>query len=113
MGASEPLATRSDARKLERIELCRCGERKNRRAGVRGPDSDSLRAAGKSKLMTHDSEYFRRQAAEARAAASAKGRGEEAEVAGELALAYAALARRRAEADGEAPNPAAAAAELA
>ena len=48
---------------------------------------------------THDSEYFRRRAAEARAAASYKGRSEEAAVAGELALAYAALARRRAAAD--------------
>jgi hypothetical protein len=50
-------------------------------------------------LVTHDSEYFRRRADEARAAASGKGRGEEAAVAGELALAYAALARRRAAED--------------
>jgi hypothetical protein len=46
--------------------------------------------------MTHDSDYFRRRAAEARAAASSKEFGENAEVAGDLALAYAALARRRA-----------------
>ena len=46
--------------------------------------------------MTHDSDYFRKRAAEARAAASSKEFGENAEVAGDLALAYAALARRRA-----------------
>jgi hypothetical protein len=46
--------------------------------------------------MTHDTDYFRRRAAEARAAASCKDYGENAEVAGDLALAYAALARRRA-----------------
>jgi hypothetical protein len=46
--------------------------------------------------MTHDSDYFRRRAAEARAAASSKEFGENAEVAGDLALAYAALARRHA-----------------
>ena len=46
--------------------------------------------------MTHDSDYFRKRAAEARAAASSKEFGEHAEVAGDLALAYAALARRRA-----------------
>jgi hypothetical protein len=46
--------------------------------------------------MTHDSDYFRRRAAEARAAAFSKEYGEEVEVAGDLALAYAALARRRA-----------------
>jgi hypothetical protein len=49
--------------------------------------------------MTHDSDYFRRRAAEARAAASSKEFGENVEVAGDLALAYAALARRRAAAD--------------
>ena len=54
---------------------------------------------------SHDSEYFRRRADEARAAASGKGRGEEAAVAGELALAYAALARRRAAADSETLAP--------
>ena len=47
-------------------------------------------------VMTHDADYFRRRAAEARAAACAKGEEHTAEVAGELALAYAALARRRA-----------------
>ena len=46
--------------------------------------------------VTHDTDYFRRRAAEARAAASSKGEPERAEIAGELALAYAALARRRA-----------------
>ena len=46
--------------------------------------------------MTHDAEYFRRRAAEARAAAHAKGEEHSAEVAGDLALAYAALARRHA-----------------
>ncbi|MFL6755602.1 MAG: hypothetical protein ACJ8EH_01395 [Sphingomicrobium sp.] len=46
--------------------------------------------------MTHDTEYFRRRAAEARAAACSKEQSENVEVAGELALAYAALARRRA-----------------
>jgi hypothetical protein len=46
--------------------------------------------------MTHDTEYFRRQAAQARAAACSKDYGESVEVAGDLALAYAALARRRA-----------------
>ena len=50
---------------------------------------------------SHDSDYFRQRAAEARAAARAGGRGEEAEVAGELALAYAALARRRAARDAD------------
>ena len=44
--------------------------------------------------MTHDREYFRRRAAEARAAAFRRDEGEDAEVAGQLALAYAALARR-------------------
>ena len=48
--------------------------------------------------MTHDTEYFRRRAAEARAAACSKDEPERVEVAGELALAYAALARRRAKA---------------
>lgn len=46
--------------------------------------------------MDHDSDYFRRRAAEARAAAFCKDYGEDVEVAGDLALAYAALARRRA-----------------
>jgi hypothetical protein len=46
--------------------------------------------------MPHDSEYFRRRAAEARAAAFCKQDGDGAAVAGDLALAYAALARRRA-----------------
>ena len=52
--------------------------------------------------MTHDTEYFRRRAAEARAAACTKNEPERAEVAGELALAYAALARRRAAASAAA-----------
>ncbi len=46
--------------------------------------------------MAHDSDYFRRRAAEARASAFCKDYGEAVEVAGDLALAYAALARRRA-----------------
>lgn len=46
--------------------------------------------------MAHDSEYFRRRAAEARASAFCKDYGEAVEVAGDLALAYAALAKRRA-----------------
>ena len=45
--------------------------------------------------MTHDSDYCRRRAAEARAAASHKGESEEVRIAGDLALAYAALAKRR------------------
>ena len=52
--------------------------------------------------VTHDTEYFRRRAAEARAAACTKNEPERAEVAGELALAYAALARRRAAASAAA-----------
>ncbi|HEX6740320.1 MAG TPA: hypothetical protein VF079_00800 [Sphingomicrobium sp.] len=51
--------------------------------------------------MAHDSEYFRRRAAEARSAAFSKGDGDGAAVAGDLALAYAALARRRAAAAPE------------
>ena len=47
--------------------------------------------------MAHDSDYFRRRAAEARAAAFSKHDGDGAAVAGDLALAYAALARRQAE----------------
>lgn len=46
--------------------------------------------------MTHDTDYFRRRAAEARALACSKDEPERVEIAGELALAYAALARRRA-----------------
>ena len=45
--------------------------------------------------MAHDSEYFRRRAAEARSSAFHKDDGEGVEVAGHLALAYAALARCR------------------
>lgn len=51
----------------------------------------------------HDSEYFRRRAAEARAAAFCKDRDEAVEVNGDLALAYAALARRRAAAKAAEP----------
>jgi hypothetical protein len=47
-------------------------------------------------FMVHDSDYFRRRAAEARAAASSRLAGSDGEVAGDLALAYAALARRKA-----------------
>jgi hypothetical protein len=56
--------------------------------------------------MTHDHDYFRRRAAEARASAFCKDYGEEVEVAGDLALAYAALARRRAKAAAAAEVPA-------
>lgn len=45
--------------------------------------------------MAHDSEYFRRRAAEARSDACQKADSEGVEVAGQLALACAALARRR------------------
>ena len=44
--------------------------------------------------MAHDSDYFRRRAAEVRSAAFHKDDGEGVEVAGHLALAYAALAKR-------------------
>jgi hypothetical protein len=57
--------------------------------------SREKRTKGKAR-MAHDSDYFRRRAAEARAAAFCKDYGEAVEVAGDLALAYAALARRRA-----------------
>lgn len=46
--------------------------------------------------MVHDSDYFRRRAAEARATAFCRENDETVEVAGDLALAYAALARRSA-----------------
>jgi hypothetical protein len=46
--------------------------------------------------MIHDSDYFRRRAAEARAAASSRLAESDGQVAGDLALAYAALARRTA-----------------
>lgn len=55
--------------------------------------------------MTHDSEYFRRRAAEARAAAFSKQDRDGAAVAGDLALAYAALARRRAAAAKSGAEP--------
>lgn len=57
--------------------------------------------------MSHDTDYFRRRAAEARAAAFCKEHGDEVEVAGDLALAYAALARRRAAAVPASEEPAA------
>ena len=56
--------------------------------------------------MAHDSDYFRRRAAEARAAAFCKDYGEDVEVAGDLALAYAALARRSAKVVVETVTPA-------
>ena len=65
--------------------------------------SQLLRRNTNLAIMTRDSDYFRRRAAEARAAASSKEFGESVEVAGDLALAYAALARRRALAAAEAP----------
>jgi hypothetical protein len=46
--------------------------------------------------MAHDSEDFRRRAAEVRAASSYQEDGEDAALAGDLALAFSALARRRA-----------------
>jgi hypothetical protein len=46
--------------------------------------------------MTHDSEYFRRRAEEARATVYSKDQEETGDIAGDLALAYSALARRRA-----------------
>ena len=55
--------------------------------------------------MTHDHDYFRRRAAEARASAFCKDYGEDVEVAGDLALAYAALARRRAKAATDIDKP--------
>ena len=63
--------------------------------------------------MAHDSDYFRRRAAEVRSAAFHKDDGEHVEMAGHLALAYAALARRssadpRATESGEAVDPVAA-----
>ena len=56
--------------------------------------------------MSHDSDYFRRRAAEARSSAFCKDFGEDVEVAGDLALAYAALARRRAAAASAKAEPA-------
>jgi hypothetical protein len=55
--------------------------------------------------VTHDTDYFRRRAAEARAAASSKDFGQNVEIAGELALAYSALARRRLKAAKADPEP--------
>ena len=54
--------------------------------------------------MAHDSDYFRKRAAEARSSAFCKDFGEDVEVAGDLALAYAALARRRAAAAAKAES---------
>ena len=54
--------------------------------------------------MTHDRDYFRRRAAEARASAFHKDDGEGVEVAGHLALAYNALARRGRRADSPAAS---------
>lgn len=53
--------------------------------------------------MTHNGDYFRQRAAEARAAALRRDDSEDAEVAGQLALAYAALARRQQSAAAEPP----------
>jgi hypothetical protein len=60
--------------------------------------------------MSHDSDYFRRRAAEARSATFCKEHDESVEVAGDLALAYAALARRRAAAAATDAEPTAEAA---
>jgi hypothetical protein len=62
--------------------------------------------------MSHDSDYFRRRAAEARSATFCKEHDESVEVAGDLALAYAALARRRAAAADAEPTAEAAPAVL-
>jgi len=51
--------------------------------------------------MTHDSDYFRRRAEEARATAYSKDQDDTIDIAGDLALAYSALARRRAAASEE------------
>ena len=58
--------------------------------------------------MVHDSDYFRKRAAEARAAAFRRDEGEDADIAGQLALAYSALARRQGKpvADAEPAMPA-------
>jgi hypothetical protein len=58
----------------------------------------SLLSNRAGKIVTRDTDYFHRRAAEARAAACSKDEPERVEIAGELALAYAALARRRAKA---------------
>ena len=63
---------------------------------MNGRLSQLFRGSTNLHLMTHDSDYFRRRAAEARAAACSKEFGASVEAAGDLALAYAALARRRA-----------------
>lgn len=55
--------------------------------------------------MDHDSDYFRRRAAQARAAACDKLSSHNSEVAGDLALAFAALARRRSAMTAEAGPP--------
>ena len=84
-------------------EFLRQDERRLRRTASRPSRNGRARAIdllfeqqGRDGSVTHDTEYFRRRAAEARAAACSKDEPERAEVAGELALAYAALARRRA-----------------
>jgi len=51
--------------------------------------------------MSHDSDYFRRRAEEARATAYSKDQDDTVDIAGDLALAYSALARRRAAASEE------------
>ena len=51
--------------------------------------------------MTHDSDYFRRRAEEARATAYSKDQDDTVDIAGDLALAYSALARRRSAASEE------------
>ena len=51
--------------------------------------------------MTHDSDYCRDRAEQARIAAARRDCAEGSEVAGHLALAYATLARRRAAASAD------------
>jgi hypothetical protein len=59
--------------------------------------------------MAHDSDYFRRRAAEVRSSAFHKDDGEGVEIAGHLALAYAALARSGRKGEKESLDPVAAA----
>jgi hypothetical protein len=103
MEAAAPLATRSGRGKLAPThDFLRQDERRARRtasAPTRHDEGDAINLVNKEagKLsVTHDTDYFRRRAAEARAAACSKDEPERVEIAGELALAYAALARRRA-----------------
>src|SRR5574338_1679292 len=92
MGAFVPLATERRRRK----PMALCGERNSGRGETRPRPSQSFRLNINYGCMIHDSDYFRRRAAEARAAAAANPFGEHAEAANDLARAYAAMAKRRA-----------------